>query len=818
MSSTPTISAILGPTNTGKTHVAMERLANHDTGMMGFPLRLLARENYDRLVKIKGPSAVALITGEERLAPPNARYFICTVEAMPVDKRVDFLAVDEIQLASDPERGHIFTDRLLNARGRLETMFIGADTIKPILRKLVPEIEITSRPRLSTLSYTGYKRLTRLPKRSAVVAFSASDVYALGELMRRQQGGTAIVMGALSPRARNAQVGMYQAGEVDFIVATDAIGMGLNMDIDHVAFASLHKFDGRKLRRLTAPEMGQIAGRAGRHLAEGTFGTTADAGSLEDELVKKLESHQFDRLDFIYWRNSDLEFRSLDALRKSLDVKPPYPYLHRPLAGDDIEVLDFLSKDPMVRRRAQNPGTVRLLWEVCQIPDFRKSLSEVHAGLLKQIFLHVSSNQGRLPREWVSRQVDRLNRSDGDIDTLMSRLAHIRTWTYVTQRQQWIDDADEWQARTREIEDKLSDALHHSLTNRFVDKRLSALVSKLGPDMGRFASIDKAGEVWVSNQVIGEVEGLRLKANADFTTAENKAALSIARPALQEELRRRLHEYAALPFKEFFFEAEGKILVNQQPIAVLRKGPKLLKPDIELLLDEDVADNEANELRKHLRLAAEKQIAQHLKPLVDLEKAPLPGAARGVAFQLAEHGGCLPLEKAGAVKPLERRVLTQHQVVAGLASIHIRNLYSPAAMLWRRLLWVAFHQQRQAPPLLGKIAVPLTPQIPDHYYWANGFLVLEGWALRADRLERLLRKIQSLQRRQASLSAKEAAKYFPVGLKDLAGILRKLGYRVKEEKAALHISGPFRKEKKGGKLANPDSPFALLEPWASKKD
>ena len=435
------MAAVLGPTNTGKTHLAIERMLGHDSGMIGFPLRLLARENYDRIRRIKGDGAVALVTGEERIVPAHPRYFVCTVEAMPLDRQVSFLAVDEIQLVGDRERGHVFTDRLLHARGRWETMFMGSDTIRPLLRKLVPEAEIVERPRFSTLTYTGPRKVTRLPPRSAVVAFSVSDVFELAELVRRQRGGTAVVLGALSPRARNAQVAMYQAGEVDYMVATDAIGMGLNMDLDHVAFAKLSKFDGNGPRRLTAAEIAQIAGRAGRHMNDGTFGTTADVGPLDQEIVEAVENHRFDPLTSVWWRNAALDFRSPQQLLRSLDAPPPVPVMLRVREADDQLALAALLRQPEIARRATHPGAVRLLWDVCQIPDFRKVMSEHHARLLGQIWHHLMSPAERLPNDWVASQIVRLDRVDGEIDTLVQRIAHIRTWTYITHRAGWLADS-----------------------------------------------------------------------------------------------------------------------------------------------------------------------------------------------------------------------------------------------------------------------------------------------------------------------------------------------------------------------------------------
>jgi ATP-dependent RNA helicase SUPV3L1/SUV3 len=505
----PRLTAVLGPTNTGKTYLAVERMLGHESGMIGFPLRLLARENYDRIRRIKGEGAVALVTGEEKILPASARYFVCTAESMPLDRPVGFLAIDEVQMAADAERGHVFTDRLLHARGVEETMLLGAETMRPLLRRLLPGIEIITRPRFSTLSYKGPRKATRLPPRSAVVAFSAGEVYRIAETMRRQQGGCAVVMGALSPRTRNAQVEMYQAGEVDHLVATDAIGMGLNMDLLHVAFAGLSKFDGRGPRRLTPAELAQIAGRAGRHMNDGSFGTTAEIGALPPETVEAIENHRFDAIAAFMWRNSDLDFHSVAGLQASLERRSPDPVLMRAREADDQLALAHLARDPEILRRVGGPATVRLLWDVCQIPDFRKVMSDAHTRLLAQIFRHLTAPEGRLPTDWVAGHVTRLDRTDGDIDTLMARIAHIRTWTYISHRAGWLQDPGHWQEASRAVEDKLSDALHRALTQRFVDRRQAHLLRRMKDGGALAGSVTKAGEVIVEGLGVGQLAGFR---------------------------------------------------------------------------------------------------------------------------------------------------------------------------------------------------------------------------------------------------------------------------------------------------------------------
>ena len=533
------IVAVLGPTNTGKTHLAVERMLGHRTGLIALPLRLLAREVYDRIVARRGPRDVALVTGEEKIVPPDAAYVVCTVEAMPAGHGCDFLAIDEIQLCGDPERGHVFTDRLLHARGRQETLFLGAETMRPVIRRLLPEAEFMGRSRFSELTYAGERKVSRLPRRSAIVAFSAAEVYALAELVRRQRGGAAVVLGALSPRTRNAQVEMYQSGEVDYMVATDAIGMGLNMHVDHVAFAARRKFDGIGHRELGAAEIGQIAGRAGRHMRSGTFGVTAGQDGFETDLVERVQGHRFDPVTRILWRNADLDFRSPTALASSLRVRPPDEVLTRGRDADDVLALAALSEDRDIAGMAGGRGAVRLLWEVCQIPDFRKTAPNAHHMMLKRIFRHLMAAEGVLPTDWVARELERIDRVEGDIDTLSQRIAHVRTWTYVSHRGHWLDDARGWQERARAIEDRLSDALHAALMQRFVDRRTSVLLGGLKAKQDLQAAIGHDGEVLVEGHFVGRLRGL------DFTPAETdpgsdrRAVMNAANRVLDGEVARR---------------------------------------------------------------------------------------------------------------------------------------------------------------------------------------------------------------------------------------------------------------------------------------
>ncbi|HEX2152132.1 MAG TPA: helicase-related protein, partial [Stellaceae bacterium] len=781
--SAPRLVAVLGPTNTGKTHFAIERMLDHPTGMIGFPLRLLARENYDRIVKLRGARAVALITGEEKILPPNPSYFVCTVESMPLDRSVEFLAVDEIQLCADPERGHVFTARLLHARGTTETMFLGADTIRPLMRRLVPNVEYISRPRFSTLAYTGHRKVTRLPRRSAVVAFSLADVFSLAELVRRQRGGTAVVLGALSPRARNAQVGMFQAGEVDYLVATDAIGMGLNMDLDHVAFARLAKFDGRGPRRLSPAEIGQIAGRAGRHMSNGTFGTTADEGLLEPEIVSAVEEHRFEPLTRISWRNSHLRFNSVGALLQSLDERAPVPGLVQVRDADDHRALQLLSRNTDVVDLATNPGSVRLLWEICQIPDFRKVMSDSHARFLAHCFVHLAGPGERLPADWVGNQMAQLDRLDGDIDTLMARIAHTRTWTYITHRSDWIEAAAEWQERARGIEDRLSDALHDRITQRFVDRRSAFLVRHLAGNGELLASVDKEGAVRVEGSYVGRLHGFRFVPDAADGEAM-RTLITAANRVLRSEVGARARRLAGDGDDAFSLSPHGEILWQGGPVGRLTAGETMLAPRVEVRAG-DFLEGEARErVRQRLQGFVRGEVERRLAPLFAAQALPLPGPARGIVFQLSAALGCVPTEEvAAALKSLDRasrRALARLGVRFGTETIYVEPLLRPDSVRFRALLWAVWHN-RASPKLPGGRrpgkAVAIDPDIPLSFYAAIGRRVVAGLALRPDRLERLAAAARSRSRTGLFAADEELAASGGVAPNALRGILLALGYR-----------------------------------------
>ncbi len=779
----PRVKAVLGPTNTGKTHLAIARLLAHSSGIIGFPLRLLARENYDRMVAQKGAKYVALITGEEKIIPPDARWYACTVEAMPLDRAAEFVAVDEIQLCADPDRGHVFTDRLLHARGLVETMFLGAETIRPLLHRLVPQAEVETRPRLSELVYTGHAKLTWLPPRSAVVAFSAAEVYAIAELIRRRRGGCAVVMGRLSPRTRNAQVALYQDKEVDFLVATDAIGMGLNMDVDHVAFAGLGKFDGHRPRRLTAAEVAQIAGRAGRGMRNGTFGTTADCRPLDPEIVEAVEAHRFEPLEQLCWRNSTLDFTSVDALVATLTAPPPGPDLVRNSLvrgneASDLETLTALARERDIRDMARGRGRVRLLWEACQIPDFRKIADDSHVRLSARVFGHVVRD-GAIPADWIGGQIAALARPDGDIDTLMQRLAGVRVWTYIAARSDWVADAAHWQARAREVEDLLSDALHERLTSRFVDRRAALLMRRLEGE-GRadlLSAVTRRGEVVVEGHSVGQVEGFGFVPDPLTEGEERRLVLRAARRALRAEMPLRVARLEAAAAAALAWLPSQRLAWEGAVIARLRPGATALRPVVEVL-DSEFLDGALRE-RVRVRLArfVDDEVGAALAPLfAAVAAAEQEAVLRGPLHRLAEGLG---VAASGVVAPPLRARLKPLGVRAGRHALFLPALLKPRAALRRAALWALWHGVA-LPSLPAPGLVAMAPPAD----WPEGFAAAMGWVaagpmlLRLDIAERVAAELEwSLRRRPAPVPA-DLASRLSVRAEALPAVLRGLGFRL----------------------------------------
>lgn len=807
------VTAVLGPTNTGKTHLAIERMLSHETGMIGLPLRLLAREIYDRISARIGADKVALITGEEKIKPEGANYWICTVEAMPQDVTVDFLAIDEIQLAADPERGHVFTDRLLHARGEMETLVLGASTMRDAIADLIPGANFISRPRLSKLTYSGQKKITRLPARSAIVAFSAADVYAIAELIRRQRGGAAVVLGALSPRTRNAQVALYQSGDVDFMVATDAIGMGLNLDVDHVAFSSVRKFDGQKFRNLMPAELGQIAGRAGRHLNDGTFGVTGDADPLEQELVTQLEDHEFSAIKTLQWRERELNFASIDALRDSLRAMPTLPGQHRlsrTRGSEDLEALENVSRDSEVVELANGTRAVEALWEVCQIPDYRKISSQNHAELIASVYKDLRSSKGKIDEDWFAKQAAFSDRTDGDIDTLSNRLAHIRTWTFVANRPDWLADPEHWQGRTREIEDNLSDALHACLTERFVDARASALMKGMKDNQELSAEIGDDGSIHVEKHFVGTVKGFRYLPDTQSETLDGKASRNAAAQVLSKEMSMRARRVVAAKNEAFSLARDGKVIWRNDSIAQLEAGEDPLKPQAHLIADDSLQAADRERVLNRVQTWINDTIAERLKPLVDLSKAEdVDGLARGIAFQLVESVGALKRDNvAGDMKALDqaaRAQLRRYGVRFGAFNIFFPILLKPAAADLLLTLWCLRYGKEHGldpenfpePPRAGLTSAKVEEGIPEAFYRAYGFHVCGPRVVRIDMLERLADLIRPL----LSWRAKSEGDTPPKGSTGDGGfvvipeMMSILGCSPEELGSVLSVLG-FRSEKK----------------------
>jgi ATP-dependent RNA helicase SUPV3L1/SUV3 len=799
------VTAVLGPTNTGKTHLAIERMLAHSSGVIGLPLRLLAREVYNRAVERVGAEAVALVTGEEKIKPPNPRFWVATVEAMPRDLDVAFLAVDEIQLAGDFERGHVFTDRMLHRRGREETLVLGAATMRPIVERLLPGASIVSRPRLSQLTFAGEKKLTRLPRRSAIVAFSTDEVYAIAELIRRQRGGAAVVLGALSPRTRNAQVALYQAGEVDYLVATDAIGMGLNLDVDHIAFAADRKFDGYQFRKLAPAELAQIAGRAGRATRDGTFGTTGRCPPFETELAQALESHTFEPVKIVQWRNTDLDFSSIGALQATLATAPTEATMTRAPVAEDILVLDHASRDDDVRAMTRSRADVERLWEVCQVPDYRKIATATHAELVVTLYGHLIRD-GAIPIDWFAKQVAEADHTDGDIDTLSNRIAHIRTWTFIANRPDWLADPEHWQNVARGVEDKLSDALHERLTERFIDRRTSVLMRRLRENAQLEPEMSKTGEVVVEGHAIGRLDGFVFVPDASSGGSEAKALANAAQKALAGEIAKRASRLAEAPDEQFVLAADGTVRWTGAAVGKLVAGEEALRPRVRIVADEHLSGAPREAVEARLDRWIKSHIEKLLGPLFGLSAAAdVSGIARGVAFQLVEALGVLERARvADEVKGLEqpeRANLRKYGVRFGAYHIYLPLLLKPAPRALAAQLWALAHDGPASKGLddllhlagSGRTSIPVDREIDATLYRAAGYRVCGERAVRVDILERLADLIRpALAWREGAAGAKPPGAITGGGFtvvntmtsltgasgEDFASILRSLGYRL----------------------------------------
>ncbi|WP_027166686.1 helicase-related protein [Mesorhizobium sp. WSM3224] len=804
------VTAVLGPTNTGKTHLAIERMVAHETGVIGLPLRLLAREVYARVCEKVGAHKVALITGEEKIVPAGARYSVCTVEAMPRETDAAFVAIDEVQLAGDLERGHIFTDRILHLRGRQETLLLGAATMHGILQRLLKGVSVVTRPRLSHLAYAGSKKLTRLPRRTAIVAFSADEVYAIAELIRRQQGGAAVVLGALSPRTRNAQVALFQSGDVDYLIATDAIGMGLNLDLDHVAFAQNRKFDGYQYRNLTAAELGQIAGRAGRHLRDGTFGVTGQVDPLDEDLVGKIEGHEFDPVKVLQWRTADFDFSSLDALKRSIETNAPVEGLTRALPAVDAQALEQLSRDGDIRALASGKQRVALLWEACALPDYRKIAPAQHADLIASIYMDLARH-GHVDENYMAEQVRRADTTEGDIDTLSHRIAQIRTWTFVSNRPGWLADQLHWQEKTREIEDRLSDALHERLTKRFVDRRTSVLMRRLRENTMPEAEISPTGTVLVEGHHVGELQGFRFTADQSAGGEDAKAVRTAAQKALAAEFDARAERFAACANGDLALGSDGVLRWIGAPIGTLVGGDEALKPRLVLLADEQLTGPAREKVAARAERFVNFQIETLLKPLVDLKNADqLTGIARGIAFQLVEHFGLINRRDiAEEMKSLDqegRAALRRLGVRFGAYHVFVPALIKPAPAGLVTLLWALKNDGKDKPGFgdvvhalaSGRTSVVIDPAFDKSFYKLAGYRNLGRRAVRVDILERLADLIRPATNWKPGLGQRPDGAYdghafmvtppmmsiLGATADDMEEILKGLGYRSEAKPAA----------------------------------
>ena len=815
----PQIISVLGPTNTGKTHFAVERMMQFETGVIGFPLRLLAREVYDNCVKKLGSNRVALITGEEKIIPPTANYYLCTVESMPLDLNFEFVAIDEIQMCADPERGHIFTDRLLNYRGDKLTMFLGADTMKNIISNLVPSSEFVYRDRLSKLIYTGYKKISRIQPRSAIVAFSVDEVYALAEFIRRQRGGAAIVMGSLSPKTRNAQVDLYQSGDVDFLVATDAIGMGINMNIDHVSFSNLRKYDGKKIRGLRNTEIGQISGRAGRYKNNGSFGITGDCEALTSEQIEKLENHKFDSVVNIYWRNSSLDFSSIKKFVESLNRPPSIPNLLRNRELIDENMFKFLTAETSQLKINNDENHISKLWECCQIPDFTKSSYNEHMEIVTSVFNFLTSDKEKITNDWMKKQVSNLDNLIGNIDAIANRISHVRTWSYVANKRNWVENNDYWIAKTKDIEDKLSDRLHEELSKSFVDKRISILSRGLKQDIQHEAKISENNEIIMDGQLVGKINGLKIV--LDYTSnalqTDIRSIKKAARNGAALELKKRIEEIIASP-QHFSLKKDKNVYWKEKIIGKIYPGKNYLNPDVKIVADESIEPQDQQRVASSLLnwLKLEKQ--NLLQDLIKIENSQYENRfIRGLCYQLFENNGVLKRENVDEiVKQInkeDRSILRKLGIKIGRYHIYQPRMVKPAAVTFKTILWNCFHNlSDNKSPAFGLNFVKNFTNHDKEYLLICGFETFDNYIIRIDILERLFLKIISLSKNGLFELTSDILNLLGSTKEDFKELMKKMDYNYieKEEKIFFKYT-PRRFNSKISKKKIANNPFGELK-------
>ena len=822
------ITAVLGPTNTGKTFLAIEIMLSFESGMIGFPLRLLAREVYDKIIQKIDPKKVALITGEEKIIPSNAKYFLCTVESMPIDKNLEFVAVDEIQMCSDNERGHIFTDRLLNLRGEKLTMFMGSSTIKKLISKLDEDVEFINKERLSKLTYVGHKKISRIKRKSAIIAFSAEEVYAIAELIRRQKGGTAIVMGSLSPKTRNAQVNLYQSSDVDYLVATDAIGMGINMDLDNVYFSNLKKYDGKKLRRLNLAEIGQISGRAGRYLNDGVFGITGDCEEINAEEINLIENHKFKEIRTLFWRNSNLNFSSTSSLLKSLEERPNKDWLRRIQECEDEKVLKYFLKDFRDQKIIQNENGLKLLWECCQIPDFVKKNYGHHLEVVNKIFGFLNSKEGKITNNYIKQQLSLLNKLDGNVDSISNRIANVRTWSYVSNKVNWVENQDYWVERTKLLEDKLSDRLHEELTKSFIDKRASVLTRGLKKDITFDTQILENGKVMINNQFIGQLKALKLELDLKIGALDTdiKSLKKAARKTVGPEILNRIEQIKRTGLVEL--KDDFKIYLERYPIANLSPGKDYLNPELSLVIDDMVESSDQLQLSNYLMNWLNNKIKDDLKSLIDLKQIKINNPSiRALAYQLYENNGVIKREDVSNflnnLGQKERGVLRELGVKFGRYHIFLYKLFKPNAVSLRIALWRNYHQKyfQLKPPKFGLNFLEHKNPENKNFMLLCGFEKFDQFFVRIDILERLFVKIMN-----SNPENKNEIKLIPEML-NLLGcskgsfikLIQKMNYKTFEKNDETYFKyTPIKKFKKNYKFKsnNKDNPFSVLKQMSFK--
>ncbi len=816
------ITAVLGPTNTGKTHLAIETMLSFETGMIGFPLRLLAREVYDKVIKKISHNKVALITGEEKIIPSDAKFFLCTVESMPIDKIVEFVAVDEIQMCADHERGHIFTDRLLNLRGSKLTMLMGSNTIKNIINKLDEDIEFINRERLSKLSYAGHKKISRISRKTAIIAFSAEEVYAIAELIRRQKGGAAIVMGSLSPKTRNAQVELYQSGDVDFLVATDAIGMGINMDLDNVYFSNLRKFDGKKLRKLNLSEIGQIAGRAGRYLNDGSFGITGDCKDIRAEEVDLLENHKFEEIRTLFWRNSNLNFNSPYSLIKSLEEKPKEEWLRRVHECEDEKALKYFLRDKNLENINLNSKTLNLLWECCQIPDFVKKTYGNHYEVIESVFRFLTSKKSKIDDEFIRIQLMKLDKLEGNVDSLSNRIANVRTWSYVSNKNNWIDNQQYWIEKTKLLEDKLSDRLHEELTKTFIDKRASILARGLKQDMEFKTEILENNDVKIDDQFIGKIHGLKLILDLKKGALETdiKSLKKAARQTIGPELEKRIQNIIDTGLIDL--NDDFKIYWNKFAIAKLSSGNDYLSPNFELIVDDILEQNQRQKLSLFIKKWIQNKIETVLKSLIDLKNLKDKNSSiKALAYQLYENNGVLKRENVSEylknLNQMERKVLRELGVKFGRYHIFLFKLIKPEPVTLRTLLWKNYHQKdfKLKPPTFGLNFIEDVNNKNKNFMLLCGFEKFDNFYVRIDILERLFMQIinsGSEEDKDIKL-VPEMLNLLGCSKENFKKLIQKMNYKVTEKNNDIFFKyTPNKRFKKSfNKKIDKENPFTILK-------